>query len=305
MTMRRKVNKVGTSTLTVSLPSKWAHAHGLARGDEVVLREEGNDLVISTEGGTRSATCEVDVSGYGPMVGRVVGALYKAGYDEFKLTFDDPSMAGRIEKELSKGFFGLDFLHRGKNHCILRAMASIRPDELDTSIRRLFKLIMENADEAVAALRDGRFDDLELVAQKDVNVNKFADFARRLLNKHGHPGVGQTSMVYFIVEELENVGDKYKYLAEYLARREHKPDEGVLEAFSLVRSFLEEFFELFYSFSAAAYRRFGDSYKSVRKKIEMRRREAKGEDLVVLVKLDSMVQAIFDLNGPLVTSHVA
>ncbi|MGM5485410.1 MAG: AbrB/MazE/SpoVT family DNA-binding domain-containing protein [Nanobdellota archaeon] len=302
--MKRKINRVGTSTLTVSLPSRWVKENGLSKGDEIDLNEEGGNLVISSTGTNTSGRVELDVSEYGNMVGRVVGALYKSGYSEFKLTFNDPKTSTLIEKELSKGFFGLDFVHKGKHHCVLRSMANVDPGELDTSIRRIFWLVQENAKEAYEAIKERDFEALKLVAKKDVNINKFADFARRLLNIYGSSGKRDTSMLYFIVEELENVGDKYKYLAEHISENDVGLSEDVQDIFNKLINFIDQFSKLFYSFSAEKYRKFGESYKSLCRKINNVRKNKEGEDLLILVKLDSILQAVFDLNGPLLTLHL-
>ena len=43
--MKRKINAVGTGTLTVSLPNKWAQKYNLKKGDELNVAEEGGSLV--------------------------------------------------------------------------------------------------------------------------------------------------------------------------------------------------------------------------------------------------------------------
>ena len=42
----RKIQKVGTSTLTISLPRSWATARNLKKGDQVFLIEEGETLKV-------------------------------------------------------------------------------------------------------------------------------------------------------------------------------------------------------------------------------------------------------------------
>ena len=43
----RKVQKVGTSTLTISLPKVWVEKYGLKQGDQVFLEEEGAHLKVT------------------------------------------------------------------------------------------------------------------------------------------------------------------------------------------------------------------------------------------------------------------
>lgn len=301
--MKRKVNRVGQNTLTVSLPTKWAKEHGLKQGDELDVLEKDDSLVLSTFASSSHKFIELDISKFGDMSGRVIGALYKAGYDEMKLTYDDPSFALLIEKELSKGFFGLDIIHQARNYSLLKSMAQIKPDELQTSMRRVFRLIIDNSQELLLAVKEKRFDDLLLIAKKDVNVNKFADFSRRLLNKYGYSEKERTGMIYYIIEEIENVGDKYKDLAVFLHKRSFLPSVKVLNMYVLVKDFFEQFYDLFYSFKPVKYKVFGEKYKFLKKEINVLSEMLKGNDLLVLAKLESLVDEIFNLNGPLMTSQ--
>ncbi|MBI4416674.1 MAG: phosphate uptake regulator PhoU, partial [Euryarchaeota archaeon] len=43
----RKVQKVGTSTLTISLPKPWVEKYGLKQGDQVFMEEEGTYLKVT------------------------------------------------------------------------------------------------------------------------------------------------------------------------------------------------------------------------------------------------------------------
>ena len=59
--MKRKINRVGPNTLTVSLPSKWAKRYGLRKGDEINLEEQTN--------GTEYRLSAVPFGGYVKMAG--------------------------------------------------------------------------------------------------------------------------------------------------------------------------------------------------------------------------------------------
>ena len=44
--MKRKVNRVGQNTLTISLPAKWAKNNNIKPGDELEIFEEPKLLMI-------------------------------------------------------------------------------------------------------------------------------------------------------------------------------------------------------------------------------------------------------------------
>ena len=91
--MKRKVNRVGTNTLTVSLPSKWAKNHNVNAGDDIDLEESDTSLVISKTNIVRQGKkAKVDATKLGRIFNRTLLALYQHGYDEIKIHFDDPKI---------------------------------------------------------------------------------------------------------------------------------------------------------------------------------------------------------------------
>jgi len=299
--MKRKINLVGQNTLTVSLPTKWAQLHNLKKGDDIELIEENDMLIISKDYNPPTKEIEIDISKYGTMAGRVLGALYKAGYDRIKLLYDSPEKLAIIQKEMLKGFIGIDMIHHAKDYCILESMAAVQPEELDNAMRRVFRLLIENANEAAEALKKKDFSGLESVAAKDININKFADFSRRLLNKFGYKQKDKTSMIYFIVEDLENIGDDYRDLARFISRNKIVPSNKIISIYDKVNSFLELFYTLFYDFREERYSAFGEQYQKLIKEIDSQCKNSDKQEIVILARLQGIVTSIFDLNGPLVT----
>ena len=51
--MKRKVNLVGSSTLTVSLPTAWAKERGIKKGDELNVSWDDQAVVFSIAEGVK------------------------------------------------------------------------------------------------------------------------------------------------------------------------------------------------------------------------------------------------------------
>jgi phosphate uptake regulator len=299
--MKRKVNLVGQNTLTVSLPSKWVEKNNIKKGDEVEVVEEEKSLIITTSNKKECKEVTLDISNYGHMVGRVVGAVYKIGYDRIKFTYENEDTFKAVQKELTKGFIGLDIINHAKGYCVLESMAAIQPEEFDNAFRRLFRLLIDNATESLDAATSKDYEELELVASKDANVNKFSDFSRRLLNKFGYSNPEKTGLVYFVAEDLENIGDDYRDMCKFIAKNKLALPKKLAIIYEQVNKFLTQFYELFYDFSEQKYVDFGDTYKQLIKDIELQYDSLKNKELVILLKLQSICTSIFDLNGPLIT----
>src|SRR3989338_4074636 len=88
--MKRKVAKIGSSTLMISLPNKWARQHSIKKGDEIEIEEQGKRLVISLDKELELDKKEIEIKEVGSIIGRILVALYKSGYDEIKIKYKDP-----------------------------------------------------------------------------------------------------------------------------------------------------------------------------------------------------------------------
>ncbi len=82
--MRRSVIQLAGKTHVVSLPSKWIKKYGIKKGDELELEENNEKIVISKDSAKEIRSREIELNNYGAMARRVIGALYKKGYDEVK-----------------------------------------------------------------------------------------------------------------------------------------------------------------------------------------------------------------------------
>lgn len=302
--MKRKINLVGQNTLTVSLPKKWVEKNNIKKGDEIELNEDNNKLIICSEVSDSIKEISFNITPYGNMIGRVVGALYKSGYDKIHLTFDNPEILNSIKKELTKGFIGMDMINHTSKSCVIESMAKIDPTEFSNAERRVFRLLIENCQDGLNAFVKKDYAELSNVASRDININKFSDFARRLLNKYRHKEDNKTSMVYFIMEDLENIGDDYRDMFLFIQKNKLAPNKKIISIFEKVNKFIESFYELYYSFTPENYSEFGAEYTALISEIEGSYKTFNGQDLVILLRLQSIATAVFDLNGPLITSKV-
>ena len=89
--MKRKVIQIADSTQLVSLPRKWAIRYNIKKGDEVEVEEQGNKLLIGTEKTHDIGSIEVDISSLDrDSFMFLIRILYIRGYNEIKLTFNNP-----------------------------------------------------------------------------------------------------------------------------------------------------------------------------------------------------------------------
>lgn len=245
--MKRKVVKHGNSTLTVSLPSKWAKKHNLKAGDEIEFEEKREGLLVKTAyGKSEPLSITVNVSGPWRLLRKYIGNLYRKGYDEMRLEFDDPKLIKEIEK-LVVGFMGLEITDQGSKYCVIRNVANVKEDEFDNMLNRMFLLTLTMGNDLIDGIKKNNLDELSNISILEKTHNKLFNFCLRVINK---PDFQRS--VYFIgklIIRLEDAGDRYRDIAEYIVENKGlKISKETLLLLEEANSKLRKVYELYSKF---------------------------------------------------------
>jgi len=247
--MKRKINRVGTSTLTVSLPSKWAKQHGLKQGDEVDVAEEDTSISI-TVGKTKKTTKKVALRTEGfstHLMNRVLGELYISGADEIIINLDSETIPdyknGRdvrvndYVKKIIHRFIGIEIVYQTPSRIILQSMlAGEKSENNDVAQRRAFYLMKEFFDEFLACLDE----DFETFHGKSYDyhdtVGKFVYYYLRLLLTSDMDCLKKSKLLS-LYNRISGILDKVRHTSEHIA--EMKKISGKL------KNYLKEIFDFF------------------------------------------------------------
>ncbi|MCX6709592.1 MAG: AbrB/MazE/SpoVT family DNA-binding domain-containing protein [Candidatus Woesearchaeota archaeon] len=302
--MKRKIIQLAGKTLVVSIPSALAKKYGLLKGQEIEVEEQGSKIVINLGNSTSIEKKSIKISGMSEMLGRVVGALYKAGYDEIEIEFSSSDELKEIQRTLNRTCIGFEIVRQGDTTLTTREISKLEPEQFEAVLRRLFLFLLTSADDSLKSASPLNIDGLKNIKLRDDNLNRFADFCRRVINKNGCPGFKRTAPIYFITEELEKIGDSYKDLAEHLAENKTSLSKKTLNLYGEINSFLRDFYELFYSFNLVKYEEFGKKKNKILLELENQMKIAKKDEVIVLSFLNNLLNQIFDMNGSLITSFI-
>lgn len=290
--MKRKVIKLGSNSLLVSLPSAWAKKHNIRKGDEISLEEKDGTIVLSGSSAPATASASIDITDLKAIVKRALGALYKKGYDEFTVQFSNHDELEAAYEVIREEFTGFEIVQHGKNHLVAREISQPHADQFDTVLRRQFLVIKDFAGEVSSALAGKDTAWLKRLVLRDKDVNKLADFCRRIINKqHGSPGL------YLIVEQLEKISDRYRDISAYAAETKLAPSKALLAAAGKVNAYLDEFYHCFYQFSLPAV----NAFVARRKELlaELQKLRVSPQEQRILFLLEDIVGKTYDLNGAL------
>ena len=298
--MKRKVIQVGDSTQLLSLPRKWCKEYDIEKGQELNVDTNGPTVTITTDSAIKIETKDLDLNDLSPMILRCVVALYKKGVDEIRIHYDDPSLIAEIQKSIGKEAVGFEIVDQGSNFSVVKHVSG-ELDEFDPVLRRTFLLLINMANECLRALEKGDLNSMMSIAFLEEANNRFTTTCRRLLNKRGRSDklVGP---LYYIIEDLENLADQYKYLCHYLYEYKDKKvviKKEVLSLFREVNDSIEDFYKLYYKFDKKLLAKLGKKRKKLVKETYKHFTTASTTpELIVLHHLIVIAQKVFCLIGP-------
>jgi len=162
----RKVQKVGYSTLSVSLPMAWTKKVGIQKGDLVFITEESDSaLRLTTEPGKTENNVEyvvdVDKCDNTKLLARVIVGNYVLGRSLLRVESNRRLMREQIEsiREVTHRLLGIGIIEESDRHLLLQCSIDPKKFPLETVVRRLYVLTSIMFRETLDSIVDG---DLEL-----------------------------------------------------------------------------------------------------------------------------------------------
>jgi len=288
--MRRRIIKQGHNTLTVTLPSKWVQLFNLKQGDEIEINERENGLFLTTEKHDEELKVEIDLAGLDiPTIWKYIMAVYREGYDEITIKFD-PNIKyehplrffsldayalkkGKLAEHtpyeilriMTSRFIGFEIIEHHKNYCVIKNMAQLTSKEFDPSLRRVFLLLQQMAEETNEAIQNN---DPKVVAHLrdiDLNLDKFVDYCIRVLNKTGFKDVKKSHVLFSILYLLELLGDEYKNMSMHISKDMHgKNLKNLKDIVEAITKQVDELYHLYYDFNRERLSVISNAYLDVR-----------------------------------------
>ena len=272
--MKRKIIKQGHNTLTMTLPSEWVRKFNLKAGKEIDLVERENGLFISAEKSDESRRVEFDITDMDiPTIWKYFMAVYREGYDEILVKFSgdklenpykfitqhrlDMRYGKKAEKETTLGalqgfvnrFIGFEIIEHSKSHVLVREMGELTSKEFDNSLRKIFLILQEMAEETLEAIKTNNPKILMHIHDVDVNLDKFHDYCIRILNKTSNKGQRKSQLLFSTLYLLELMGDEFKNISQHLLQDFPKAKfKNVQELAEAVKEQLDVYYDLFYKF---------------------------------------------------------
>ncbi|MBT5023166.1 phosphate uptake regulator PhoU [Candidatus Woesearchaeota archaeon] len=299
--MKRKLVKQGGSVMTVSLPAKWIQQKNLNAGDEVEILEEKGYLTISSDTKALEMKAEVTVKKPHRLISRTLFNLYRKGVTEIKVNYDDSSVIKDIQRRLPL-MMGFEISDQGKNYVILQSIMRIDDSQFEQSMRRLFLITKSLAEESYDAIATQKYDELDGISELENVQNKFYMYCCRVVNVKGTSMFEKPTLLYLLIQRLEDIADDYKYVCRYLLELKDpkfKLSPETLKLYKNINTLFEKMYNLYYDFDIETAKDIIEGKKAfIKKGLSLLEKVPKKEIRVVHV-LNNLSVKIFEAASPI------
>lgn len=268
--MRRRLIKQGKSTITVSLPKLWVSENKLKKGDEVVLEERNNEIIVRCDKAYRKNATSIKLGKESSDTYRsIIGGLYRGGYDEIEIELIEKEGISNIEKAIDS-LYGFEVFYVSNKKCIVRSIYDSEKIDIKSHILRIIHTIKTIQGIIVEDLDNGKLDSKKEVYELRNNVLKQRDLIMRVIKKERLLG-NDVFPYYTIVLSLWGVTRNYYHLYQNLGWRDKKYMNLLIET----NDYFNESFERFDNLSMEDFLRRHKRYYAMYKKILERVEESK------------------------------
>jgi phosphate uptake regulator len=288
----------------VSLPSKWARSNGAKKGDEIEVIEFEKKLILAPIAPAGLGIIDIDVSGFDAIDTRILGALYKSGYDEIKVNFSSIEELRRIQEVIREEFIGFEIIDQRKNYLIFKKVSSIEPKEFNTMVRRIFLMTIAAAEDCLKAAKAKDYEWLQSIVLNDKNINKVTDFCRRVLNTTGTDQYKKLPPGYYIIEQLEKIADYYKEMARYIIEKQILPSKELEKMFNDTVGLFDRLHHLYFKFDLKELNEFVKERKRFDVAFSALYESASKKEVKLVHYLNGVVDSAFDMNGALLAVNL-
>ena len=301
--MKRKIVKHGKSTLTVSLPSRWIDSMGIAKGDEVDVRQSGSSLCISSAYKPKKSRIEIDLSLAGRMIPRMMAAVYVAGFDEARIHFSSPEELAMIQDTVYKYCHEYELINISNGVIEVKSIASLYPKFYEQMLRKSAQATLNIARETFAAIKKQDKKELSSLILKDKIVDRYCAFGGRIINKGFDVGITQPGPLYFVHNQTEILADIFKVISSEFIRWDGVMDLEQLELFEETIELMEKVYDLLFGFSMDKVHDLAHAETNMRERIDHVAQEPKG-NMKIFAYLINLFETCFEMKSAIMVLHL-
>jgi phosphate uptake regulator len=315
--MKRKAIQLASNTLVVSLPAKWVRQNNISKGSELDIDVKEKMLVLrkDSQESIELNTVYVDISGMSAsLMWNFLSSIYHTGVSEIEISFSDQAVmdikTGETKKtmdvisRITDKLIGMEIIRQSKNSCVLKEITSMKGEEYQNVLNRIFLSLSTMADDVLIAVRNQDTATLENIhLYSEININKLSDYCMRILNMEGLKDFKESNSNYLMTFLLEEVGDAYAEIARIMCSGVKKKFAAeTQELYEKTTVLLQLAHKLFLNPKKEYYIEFHEERNNIKKKIDSLIRSEKKYDDEILVFLKIILDKLMEFGNSRLTA---
>jgi phosphate uptake regulator len=218
----RKLQRLGTTTIVVSLPRKWVKERGLKQGDVVYLEEGIDSITLHTSNKAKQSlrvTINAELEPNPESLARLVTASYLQGYDEVRVVSQSGLLQEQIDEILAalERLPGFEVLEQTSNQLIIQGIVDPARFTVDSIIKRMQVMISAMINASIDAVIEGMPEKAAEVSRVEAKVDElYFLVVRQLLLSIRNPSLAKVIGIdsvpavtgyRMVSKSLEEIGD--------------------------------------------------------------------------------------------------
>jgi len=225
--MKRKVVRIGPSTMMVSLPSQWVKQNNISPGEELEAHLKPKEIIFSRgEYKPQQKEIILDVTLFNTfLLVRYLEMLYLNNYHKIVLVhsrqdIEDEKNQRKLNvrnfiKYLSTRLIGMEIVFQTVNMTELYCLISEKDDELDKIERRIYYLIKESFQELLASIDKDFSKFCHIAYDHHDNIVKFILYYLRTLDQ-SDKSIGEKKALYSLYLLIDKQIDQFRHICDVI-----------------------------------------------------------------------------------------
>lgn len=225
----RKVQKLGSSSLFVTLPKKWINKWNIRPGDKVIVEVDNNGMLklvaekIKISNGRRGVSIDLDSTKQ--PISNILLCLYSLGFDEMIIESRRPLSQNEMDELTStiKQISGLEITEMSTTRVKMECLLDSDKISEDSLLRRMLNIVAKQF-EAILQLASGEKSDIVSLVEEFNRI--YLIFNRRILGRGASTEAQRTRdqlalVVANLLGELSKMGEN---IIDYLETKGVPPE---------------------------------------------------------------------------------
>ncbi|MBU2640090.1 MAG: phosphate uptake regulator PhoU [Nanoarchaeota archaeon] len=222
----RKLIKFGNSSYIISVPNLWLKKNNLRKGDVVCVEEDGDSrLILTSTGGSKKEERGALININNKSEERIKEEVYRVytdGADFIKLSGENLNDVNEGIRKTMNNLLAVEIVEQTNNTMVAKNFLNVEDVKIKDVIRRIDTILRSMFTDSVECLDKKNS---ESIALRDGDVNRLCYMLLRVLKIGMRDpevskkiGVSGTELlhVWFIVTNLETIGDEVKRISRFL-----------------------------------------------------------------------------------------